>query len=77
MSATKSALIIANYRYDHPDLRQLTAPAQDAESLARVLADPAVGGFQVRHAHQRAFTISSIWKSRDFCDNRKRATISF
>jgi len=48
MSETKCALIIANYRYEHPDLRQLVAPAQDAESLARVMADPAICGFQVR-----------------------------
>jgi WD40 repeat protein/tetratricopeptide (TPR) repeat protein len=71
MSATKSALIIANYRYDHPDLRQLTAPAQDAESLARVLGDPAVGGFQVvtlinEPNHKLNQEIEK------FCVNRKR-----
>jgi uncharacterized caspase-like protein/tetratricopeptide (TPR) repeat protein len=71
MSETKSALIIANYRYEHPDLRQLTAPAQDAESLARVLADRAVGGFEVRTvinepSHKVSLEIES------FCENRKR-----
>jgi hypothetical protein len=30
MNETKSALIIASYRYEHPDLRQLLAPAQDS-----------------------------------------------
>ena len=48
MSETKSALIVANYRYDHPALRQLVAPAEDADSLARVLADSEIGGFEVR-----------------------------
>ncbi|HEY7391330.1 MAG TPA: caspase family protein [Bryobacteraceae bacterium] len=48
MSETKSALIIASYQYQHPELRQLLAPARDAESLARVLGDPAIGGFEVR-----------------------------
>ena len=48
MSESKSALVVANFRYEHPDLRQLAAPAHDAESLARVLADTAIGGFEVR-----------------------------
>ena len=42
------ALIIASYEYQDPDLRQLVAPAQDAEALARVLQDPAIGGFEVQ-----------------------------
>ncbi len=42
------ALIIASYEYQDPDLRQLVAPAQDAEALARVLKDPAIGGFEVQ-----------------------------
>jgi hypothetical protein len=46
MIETKSALIIANYRYEHPDLRQLLAPAQDAESLARVLGNPAMAALK-------------------------------
>jgi hypothetical protein len=42
------ALIIASYEYEDADLRRLVAPAQDADSLARVLEHPAIGGFQVR-----------------------------
>jgi formylglycine-generating enzyme required for sulfatase activity len=71
MGESKSALIIANYQYDHPGLRQLVAPARDAESLARVLADPGIGGFEVRTlinepSHKVTLEIES------FCENRKR-----
>jgi len=44
----KSALIIANWRYDDPLLRTLVAPSRDAEDLAAVLGDPAIGGFDVQ-----------------------------
>jgi Caspase domain len=43
----RSALIVANDRYNDPGLSQLRAPVHDAETLARVLADPHIGGFQV------------------------------
>jgi hypothetical protein len=48
MTEKRFALIIASYQYEDTDLRQLVAPAQDAEALARVLADPAIGGFEVQ-----------------------------
>jgi Caspase domain/TM2 domain len=44
----RSALIIANQQYQDPGLGQLQAPVHDAEALARVLEDPAIGGFDVR-----------------------------
>lgn len=44
---TKSALIISSWRYEDNGLRRLIAPAKDAASLARVLEDPNIGGFQV------------------------------
>jgi hypothetical protein len=40
---TRSALIIANARYDDPALAQLRSPGHDAEALVRVLKDPAIG----------------------------------
>jgi Tol biopolymer transport system component len=43
----RSALVIATTSYDDPLLRQLRAPATDALELAAVLADPAIGGFEV------------------------------
>jgi YVTN family beta-propeller protein len=41
------ALLIATYDYQDPGLRQLTAPAHDAEGLAAVLRDPGIAGFEV------------------------------
>lgn len=47
MVEKKCALIIANSEFEDPLLRQLIAPAQDAEALAQVLRDPAICGFEV------------------------------
>ena len=47
MGDNKFALIIANDSYTDPDLHKLAAPSQDAKALARVLADPSLGGFEV------------------------------
>jgi len=44
---TRSALIVAGSRYSDARLRQLRAPVSDAEQLAEVLADPAIGSFEV------------------------------
>jgi len=41
------ALLIATYDYQDTGLRQLTAPAHDADSFAAVLRDPAIAGFEV------------------------------
>jgi YVTN family beta-propeller protein len=41
------ALLIATYQYQDSGLRQLVAPAHDAESLAHVLRDPDIAGFEV------------------------------
>src|SRR6266511_4911730 len=41
------ALLIATYQYQDPELRQLTAPAHDADALAAVLRDPDIAGFEV------------------------------
>jgi chaperonin GroEL len=43
----KLALIVACDRYSDPALKQLQAPSQDAERLARILEDPRIGGFTV------------------------------
>ena len=51
MSGTRRALIVANDTYDHAELRQLRAPAADAEALADVLGDPEIGGFTVAVVH--------------------------
>ncbi|MFI9828911.1 hypothetical protein ACIHIX_14595 [Streptomyces sp. NPDC051913] len=50
------ALLVATYEHQDSGLRQLTAPAHDAESLASVLRDPDIAGFEVtvREPDQRA-----------------------
>jgi hypothetical protein len=45
--AGRYALIVANDVYEDPKLKQLRGPAKDADALARVLGDPAVGDFEV------------------------------
>src|SRR5580700_5603444 len=42
------ALIVATDRYADPGFGQLRSPSRDAEELAGVLGDPAIGGFAVR-----------------------------
>ena len=48
MAGARSALIVATYQYVDPRLRMLKAPQRDAEALAEVLGDPAIGGFEVK-----------------------------
>jgi class 3 adenylate cyclase len=43
----RAALIIATTSYQDPELRQLRAPARDADDLAAVLGDPDIGAFTV------------------------------
>ena len=47
MSGQRVALVVAIDQYQHPGLRQLVAPAADAEALAGVLGDRELGGFDV------------------------------
>jgi uncharacterized caspase-like protein len=48
MAGSKAALLVATAEYGDPAFRQLRAPAHDVEALRRVLADPTVGGMDVR-----------------------------
>jgi YVTN family beta-propeller protein len=45
------ALVITVDRYDNPGLRELAAPAADAQGLADVLGDPDLGGFELEFLH--------------------------
>ncbi|MGY1761042.1 caspase family protein [Geodermatophilus sp. SYSU D00779] len=45
--AARRALVIASYQYADGGLRQLIAPAHDAEAFAAVLKDPEIAGFDV------------------------------
>lgn len=71
MKETKSALIIANSQYDDPDLRQLVAPSQDADALARVLSNPAIGGFDVKQLLNRPAREVSEEIERFFLDRSR------
>lgn len=53
MSGERKALIVASDEYEHEGLSRLRAPAADAEALARVLADPQIGNFDVQVAHNK------------------------
>src|ERR1051326_8680871 len=65
----KLALIVATSQYQDAALRQLVAPAQDAESLARVLGNSAIGGFQVQTLVNEPSHKVSL-EIENFCDNR-------
>ncbi|WP_416986523.1 caspase family protein [Streptomyces sp. T028] len=63
------ALLIATYEYQDPGLRQLLAPAHDAEALASVLADPDIAGFEVTPLinephHRIGEAISDLYRDR-------------
>jgi uncharacterized caspase-like protein len=73
MIEQRFALLVASYRYQDLDLSQLAAPAEDAEVLARVLGDPAIGGFHVqtvinRPSHLVARTVESFFADRRLDD---------
>jgi len=48
VSGQRKALIVANDEYDQEALRNLRAPAADAEALGRVLGDRQIGDFAVQ-----------------------------
>ncbi len=47
VEARRAALLIATGNYDDPKLTPLRAPDTDVDALANVLADPAIGAFDV------------------------------
>ena len=48
MATDRHALLVATGKYEDPALSRLRAPAGDARALAKVLADPSIGDFDVR-----------------------------
>ncbi len=74
-SGARSALIVANARYEDAGLRRLRSPTKDAEELAAVLGDPAIGNFSVdllvdcREADLRRHVV------RFFADRRSTDTL--
>jgi hypothetical protein len=69
-TGSRSALIVASYDYQDPGLRQLRAPARDAEALAGVLRDAQIGDFDVRvllnePAHLVNLAVEEFFADRD------------
>ena len=69
-SERRFALIIANSKYQDPDLRELIAPGKDSEYLANVLKDHKIGNFNVQTmlnepAHKIEEVIEEFFNSRN------------
>ena len=67
------ALVVATNTYTDPGLRELRAPARDADDLTQVLADPDIGGFAVttvidQSSHQVRLAIEEFLASRGTAD---------
>ena len=71
MADGRYALIVASSRYTDATLTQLEAPAHDARSLAKVLAAPAIGGFEVTTLHDRPAP-EVMQQVEAFFDGRRR-----
>jgi hypothetical protein len=69
--AGRFALMIATSNYEDKGLQQLVAPPQDAEALARILRDSAIGDFEVDILiNERSFATNP--KIETFFNDRKR-----
>jgi caspase domain-containing protein len=70
---SRHALIVATDQYSDAGLRELAAPSHDAEALAAVLSDPAVGDFDVstlsnRPAQEVRMAVEDFFADRDGSD---------
>jgi Caspase domain len=70
MDGSREVLIVATNRYEDAELRRLRSPVQDAEALAKLLGDPAVGGFAVRTVVDQPAHVVNRAIQR-FFDNRR------
>jgi uncharacterized caspase-like protein len=69
VDGSRSALIVANDSYSDPGLSRLRAPDSDAQALAGVLRDPAIGDFDVRvllnqPAHEVNLAVEELFADR-------------
>jgi tetratricopeptide (TPR) repeat protein len=74
---TRSALLIATNEYSDSELKALESPAGDAATLAELLADPAIGEFDVEpmlHDEPSHVLLEGI---EDFFADRKRDDVLF
>ena len=70
MAESRSALVVATYAYDDVGLTRLKAPARDAEALSEVLADPAIGGFEVRTVVNQPSHVVNLEVARFFANRQ-------
>jgi hypothetical protein len=70
MDGSREVLIVATNRYEDAELRRLRSPVQDAEALAKLLGDPAIGGFAVRTVVDQPAHVVNRAIQR-FFDNRR------
>ena len=71
MSGQRKALIIANDQYEQEALRNLRAPAADAEGLGRVLADPQIGDFAVQVMRNEPAHVIQVQIEDLFAESRR------
>ena len=70
MVGQRKALIIANDTYEQEALRDLLAPAADAEALGGVLGDPQIGDFAVQVVHNEPAHIIQAQIEEVFSESR-------
>ena len=70
MAGQRKALIIANDTYEQESLRDLLAPAADAEALGGVLRDPQIGDFAVQVVHNEPAHVIQAQIEEVFSESR-------
>jgi len=70
VAGQRKALIIANDTYEQEALRDLLAPAADAEALGRVLGDPQIGDFAVQVVHNESAHVIQAQIEEVFSESR-------
>jgi hypothetical protein len=71
VSGQRKALIVANGEYEQEALRDLAAPAADAEALGRVLGDQQIGGFTVQVVRNQPAHVISAQIEELFSESRR------
>jgi hypothetical protein len=71
VSGQRKALIVANGEYEQEALRDLAAPAADAEALGRVLGDQQIGDFTVQVVRNQPAHVISAQIEELFSESRR------
>ena len=69
MTGARSALLVAAFEFEDEKFRQLRAPSRDADALAGVLGDEAIGGFDVKALVNQPFELVNQ-EIEAFCNDR-------